>query len=315
MTNTGKIVFFIPPSIHMLDMSGPTQAFLGAGQLLHGYPIEYCSFREEIVDSTGLKLSQLAFYAQVDVQPGDYVFLPGYSTSVLRSGADAEAWEGVHGWLRGLAAAGVNLCSVCTGAFILARAGLLDGRACTTHWSMVPLMKQLFPKVQVLDDVLFTHEGNIYTSAGITAGIDMALYLLEKAHGPLLAHKVAHELVVYFRRSDRHTQESVYLNYRNHLHRSIHELQDWLIENLDKKATIDEMAARVNMSTRNLTRLFKLQTGISINHYITLLRLELAHTLRYSSGITMREIASRCGFANERQLQRILKGAGSVAVA
>lgn len=313
MTNTGKIVFFIPPSIHMLDMSGPTQAFLGAGQLLHGYPIEYCSFREEIVDSTGLKLSQLTFYAQVDVQPGDYVFLPGYSTSVLRSGADAEAWEGVHGWLRELASAGVNLCSVCTGAFILARAGLLDGRACTTHWSMVPLMKQLFPKVQVLDDVLFTHEGNIYTSAGITAGIDMALYLLEKAHGPLLAHKVAHELVVYFRRSDRHTQESVYLNYRNHLHRAIHELQDWLIENLDKKATIDEMAARVNMSTRNLTRLFKLQTGVSINHYITLLRLELAHTLRHSPGITMREIASRCGFANERQLQRILKGAVAVA--
>jgi transcriptional regulator GlxA family with amidase domain len=309
MAKTGKIIFFIPPSIHMLDMSGPTQAFLGAGQLLHGYPIEYCSFREEIVDSTGLRLSGLAFYTGVDVQPGDYVFLPGYSTSVLRSGADAEAWEGVYHWLRGLAAAGVNLCSVCTGSFILARAGLLDGRACTTHWSMVPLMKQLFPKVRVLDDVLFTHEGTIYTSAGITAGIDLALYLLETAHGPLLAHKVAHELVVYFRRSDMHTQQSVYLTYRNHLHRSIHELQDWLIGNLDKKTTIDELAARVNMSARNLTRLFKLQTGISINHYITLLRLELAHTLRHSPGITMREIASRCGFANERQLQRILKEA------
>jgi transcriptional regulator GlxA family with amidase domain len=203
----------------------------------------------------------------------------------------------------------VQLCSVCTGSFILAQAGLLDGKTCTTHWSLVSLMKQLFPKVRVLEDILFTHEGNIYTSAGITSGIDLALHLLEAAHGPLLAHKVAHELVVYFRRSDRHTQQSVYLNYRNHLHRGIHELQDFLIENLDKKSTIDEMAARVNMSTRNLTRLFKMQTGISINHYLTLLRLELAQTLRHSPGITMREIASRCGFANERQLQRILKEA------
>jgi transcriptional regulator GlxA family with amidase domain len=309
MTNTGKIVFFVPPSIHMLDMSGPTQAFLGAGQLLHGYPIEYCSFRAEIVDSTGLRLSGLAFYRDVEVQAGDYVFLPGYSTSVLRSGGDTEAWEGVYGWLRELADAGVQLCSVCTGSFILAQAGLLDGKTCTTHWSLVSLMKQLFPKVRVLEDILFTHEGNIYTSAGITSGIDLALHLLEAAHGPLLAHKVAHELVVYFRRSDRHTQQSVYLNYRNHLHRGIHELQDFLIENLDKKSTIDEMAARVNMSTRNLTRLFKMQTGISINHYLTLLRLELAQTLRHSPGITMREIASRCGFANERQLQRILKEA------
>ena len=312
MANTGKIIFFVPPSIHMLDMSGPTQAFLGAGQLLHGYPIEYCSFREEIVDSTGLRLSKLAFYREVAVQAGDYVFLPGYSMSVLRSGGDAEAWQGVYGWLRELADMdGVRLCSVCSGAFILARAGLLDGHSCTTHWSMIPLMKQLFPAVRVREDVLFTQEGNIYTSAGICAGIDLALHLLEVAHGPLLAHKVAHELVVYVRRSDRHTQESVYLNYRNHLHRGVHELQDWLIENLDKKTTIDELAARVNMSTRNLTRIFKIQTGISVNHYITLLRLELARNLRHSPGITMREIAGRCGFANERQLQRILKGSAA----
>ena len=307
MPNTGKIVFFIPPSIHMLDMSGPTQAFLAAGQLLHGYPIKYCSFREEIVDSSGLRLSRLAFYRDVRVQVGDMVFLPGYSTSVLRSGADAQEWEGVYQWLRELAAMGVRLCSICTGAFILARAGLLEGRECTTHWAMAPLLKQLFPTVRVREDVLFTQEGNIYTSAGICSGIDLALHLLEVAHGPLLAHKVAHELVVYVRRSDRHTQESVYLNYRNHLHRGIHELQDWLIENLDKKTTIDELACRVNMSTRNLTRIFKMQTGISVNHYITLLRVELARNLRHSPGITMREIASRCGFANERQLQRILK--------
>jgi transcriptional regulator GlxA family with amidase domain len=192
---------------------------------------------------------------------------------------------------------------------VLARAGLLEGKACTTHWQMIPLLRQLFPAIEVREDALFVQEGNIYTSAGITSGIDLALHLLEAAHGPLLAHKVARELVIYVRRSDRHSQDSVYLSYRNHLHPCIHQLQDWLIENLDQKVTIDALAERVNMSSRNLTCTFKLQTGISINHYITLLRLELAGNLRYAPGITMREIAGRCGFANERQLQRILKGA------
>ncbi|HXB93618.1 MAG TPA: AraC family transcriptional regulator, partial [Puia sp.] len=208
---------------------------------------------------------------------------------------------------RGAAAAGVNICAVCTGAFVLARAGLLEGRSCTTHWMFVPLLGRHFPRVTVKDDVLFVQEGNIYTSAGITAGIDLALHLIETAHGPLFAHKVAHELVIYFRRSESHTQTSVYLDYRNHLHRGIHQLQDWLTEHLHRKTTIDEMASMVNMSSRNLTRTFKAQTGISINRYITLLRLELAGNLRHSPGITMREIAGRCGFSNERQLQRIIR--------
>jgi transcriptional regulator GlxA family with amidase domain len=309
MAITGKIIFFVPPGVHMLDMSGPTQAFLAAGQLLSGYPIEYCSFREDIEDSTGLHMGRLRLYDRVEAAVGDSIFLPGFSSRLLRAYPDREAWEGVYAWLREKADAGVRICSICTGAFILARAGLLDGRACTTHWSMVPLLRQLFPAIDVREDILYIQDGNIYTSAGISSGIDLALHLLEVAHGPLLAHKVARELVVYIRRSDRHSQESVYLNFRNHLHRSVHQLQDWLIDHLDHKVTIDDMAAMVNMSARNLTRTFKLQTGISINHYITLLRLELAGTLRYSPGITMREIASRCGFANERQLQRILKGA------
>ncbi|GGA84107.1 GlxA family transcriptional regulator [Puia dinghuensis] len=307
MATTSKVVFFVPPGVHLLDMSGPSQAFLAAGQMLAGYPIEHCSFRESIIDSTGLRVCGLAHYSAVKLQAGDFLFLPGYSSRLLTAGEDQKEWQGVYAWLQREAEKGVRLCSVCTGAFILARAGLLTGRPCTTHWSLIPLLRKEFPAIDVREDVLFTEDENIYTSAGISSGIDLALYLLEEDQGPLLAHKVARELVVYFRRSDRHSQESVYLNYRNHLHRGIHELQDWLIANLDTRATIDQMAAMVNMSSRNLTRTFKVQTGISINRYITLLRLELATSLRYSPGITMREIASRCGFANERQLQRIMK--------
>lgn len=293
----------------MLDMSGPAQAFLAAGQLLSGYPIHYCSFRREIRDSTGLLLAGLTPYEKIGLSPGDYIFLPGFSSTLLLSDADSAAWEGVYRWLCEASRGCVRICAVCTGAFILARAGLLNERSCTTHWAFVSLMRRHFPRVRVREDVLFVQEQQIYTSAGISSGIDLALHLLEETHGPLLAHKVAHELVIYIRRSEQHTQTSVYLDYRNHLHPGIHRLQDWLIEHLDRKLTIDEMARMVNMSSRNLTRTFKIQTGISVNRYITRLRLELAGNLRHSPGITMREIASRCGFANERQLQRILKAA------
>lgn len=293
----------------MLDMSGPAQAFLAAGRLLSGYPIHYCSFRNEIKDSTGLLVSGLTHYKSIALSPEDHLFLPGFDSTLLLSDADSTSWEDVYHWLREASVAGVKICAVCTGAFVLARAGILDNRSCTTHWEFVPLMRKHFPRIRVREDVLFVQEQHIYTSAGISSGIDLALHLLEAAHGPLLAHKVAHELVIYIRRSDQHTQTSVYLDYRNHLHPGIHRLQDWLIEHLDRKLTIDEMARLVNMSGRNLTRTFKLQTGIPIHRWITLLRLELAGNLRHSPGITMREIASRCGFANERQLQRILRAA------
>jgi transcriptional regulator GlxA family with amidase domain len=308
MALTGNVVFFVPPGVHMLDMSGPSQAFLEAGQMLGGYPIRYCSLREEITDSSGLIVSRLPLYHTIDLKAGDYLFVPGFEVRLLPFREDAKAWEGVYAWLRRQAERGVRVCSICIGAFVLARAGMLTGKKCTTHWSVMAMLRREFPGLEVLEDVLFVEEGNICTSAGVTAGIDLALYLLESAHGPLLAHKVAHELVVYFRRGQGHSQESVYLNYRNHMHRGVHELQDWLIANLDKKITIEQMAGMVNMSGRNLTRTFRLQTGISINRYLTLLRLELAGSLRHSPGITMRDIASRCGFANERQLQRILKG-------
>jgi transcriptional regulator GlxA family with amidase domain len=308
MAFNGNVVFFVPPGVLMLDMSGPCQAFLEAGRLLGGYPIKYCSFREEITDSSGLVMTRLAHYSTIDLQAGDYLFVPGFSSRLLQTVDDAKTWEGVYAWLRRQDEKGVRVCSICIGSFILARAGLLEGKKCTTHWSVIPMLRAEFPQLEVLEDVLFVQEGTICTSAGVSSGIDLALFLLEAAHGPLFAHKVARELVVYFRRGEGHTQHSVYLNYRNHIHRGVHQLQDWLIENLDKKVTIEQMAGMVNMSGRNLTRTFKLQTGISINRYLTLLRLELAGSLRYSPGITMRDIASRCGFANERQLQRILKG-------
>lgn len=300
-----KITFFIPPSVNMLDLSGPAQAFFLADMLNDHYAIAYCAFRSDISEQTGLQLSKLPHYRQTTLREGDYLFIPGFSSNLLTSTEYQEEWEAFYAWLNLQARNGVRICSVCIGAFILAKSGLLDGKKCTTHWSRLQQLKTTFSKITVLDDALFVQDGNIFTSAGISSGIDLALFIVEQEEGALFAHKVARELVVYSRRNGHHSQESIYLNYRNHLHPGVHQLQDWLIDHLDIRTNIEKLADLVNMSSRNLTRTFKLQTGISIHQYITQLRLEKARTLRNSPGITVNAIASQCGFENERQLQRI----------
>lgn len=305
MANQTKILFFIPPGVHMLDLSGPGQAFLAAAQMSGQYEIGYCSFSPEIDDSSGLHLARLQHYSQCSLKKGDYLFIPGFSRKLLSGKSHQRQWKGFYAWLNQQAEKEIRVCSVCIGAFLLARARLLDGRKCTTHWNLVEELKEAHPRANVQDDCLFVRDGNLYTSAGISSGIDLALFILEEEQGALFAHKVARELVVYSRRSGHHSQESIYLNYRNHLHPGIHQLQDWLIDHLHTRTTIGKMADLVNMSSRNLTRTFKLQTGISIHQYITLLRLEKAKTLRHAPGITVGAIAGECGFGNERQLQRI----------
>jgi transcriptional regulator GlxA family with amidase domain len=306
MAVSKQIVFFVPPGVLMLDLSGPVQAFWEAGQLTGLYDVSYCSFKPEIQDASGLHLSHLKHYSEIHLNKGDYLFIPGFSAKLLHQ-LDEEVWEKFYAWIRLQVANGILVCSVCVGAFVLARAGLLDKKRCTTHWNFTKKLQDDYPAAQVEEDTLFTQDGGIYTSAGISSGIDLALFILEENHGALFAHKIAREMVVYSRRGANHSQVSVYLNYRNHLHNGIHHLQDWLIDNLASPATIEQMAERSNMSSRNLTRTFRLQTGISINEYITQLRLEKADMLRNSPGITISAIARQCGFRNERQLQRIWK--------
>jgi transcriptional regulator GlxA family with amidase domain len=292
----------------MLDLSGPVQAFYEAGEINGQYAIGYCALDPDIQDASGLHFSRLEHYSKMILQEGDFLFIPGFNSKLLPNIVHQPQWVPFYEWLKEQAQKKVRICSVCIGAFILGGAGLLADRKCTTHWSLIQKLKEYYPEARVLDDTLFIRDGDIYTSAGISSGIDLALHILEEEQGALFAHKIARELVIYSRRSGQHSQESIYLNYRNHLHQGVHQLQDWLIDNLKTKPTIEKMAEQVNMSSRNLTRTFKLNTGISIHQYVTLLRLEKAQTLQNSPGITVSAIAGECGFDNERQLQRIWRG-------
>jgi transcriptional regulator GlxA family with amidase domain len=145
------------------------------------------------------------------------------------------------------------------------------------------------------------------TSAGVASGIDLALHIVSKLTDDYFSFQVAREIVVYSRRQGNQAQQSVFLSYRNHIHSGVHKVQDWLQENLHKKSNLENLAEIACMSTRNLTRIFKQETNITVNDYITLLRKERIQKLLKNPDISKTEIAKQCGLQSERQVARLMQ--------
>ena len=304
MSRRRKIIFFVPADVHVLDLTGPIQVFYEANTYGAEYDLQYIALEDRPVSAAGLPFGEINHFARAEPHSGDFIFVPGAEMDYLRS-ESFKRQNGFLSWLRSMPERRVTLCSVCTGAFILAEAGLLNNVRCTTHWKRLDEFRLRYPEALVEENILYTQAGYIYTSAGITSGIDLSLAIIEEHYGPLFTHKVARELLVYHRRSSNHTQKSVYLDYRNHLHPGVHHVQDWLVENLDKKVTIADLASLANMSERNLTRSFKSATGVTINVFMKQLRLEKAATLGNNPDLGLEAIAAQVGYKNARQLRRI----------
>jgi transcriptional regulator GlxA family with amidase domain len=195
--------------------------------------------------------------------------------------------------------------SVCSGAFALGEAGLLNGRRCTTHWSLTAELQSRFPAARVLDDILYTRDERITTSAGIASGIDLSLFLVELHYGPIVAARVARDLVVYLRRTGEHQQRHFFLQYRSHIHTSVHRIQEWLNEHPHQAASLDELSKMASMSPSTLTRTFKKATGLTPWQYQQRVRLELASGLMRDSRLTLETIAERCGYEDVRHFRRV----------
>ena len=301
-----KVAFIVPPQVEILDLAGPVQVFTEARFYGLDISLEFYSYRDDVLCTSGLPFGKLDHYSKAKLEEGDFVFMPGMDFSYVSSYAFKTEHE-FFAWIKQCADKGVTICSVCNGAFALGHAGLLKDTECTTHWRRVDELQKQFPRAKVITDILFKKSNNVYTSAGISAGIDLSLAILEELKGALFTHKVARGLVVYHRRSSGHTQQSIYLDYRNHINPNIHTVQDHLIDHLSEDNSIEELASLVAMSPRNLSRVFKEKTGTTVHEYLTLLRLELARTMLNNPEYTIEYIASKCGFKTARQLQRILK--------
>lgn len=301
-----NIVFLVLPQVHLLDLAGPDQVFHEAQDYGTDISLQYCSMDEHTASSTGLPFGQLQHFSKIKWKAGDYLFIPGAALNFLLS-KKMNAQKELVKWVQQAYAQGVTVCSVCTGAFFLAMTGLLDGKKCTTHWKRTAQLQQLFPQLQVVENILFTEDNRVFTSAGVTAGIDMALYILSKIKDDSFSYKVARELVVYVRRQGTDAQQSVYMTYRNHIHTGIHKVQDHLQEHIGKKPSLVQLAGIACMSSRNLTRVFKRETAISVNEYITLIRKERLKELIKNPDITRRQMARLCGLKSERHVIRLLK--------
>jgi transcriptional regulator GlxA family with amidase domain len=207
-------------------------------------------------------------------------------------------------WLRQMAPRVRRLGSVCTGAFILAAAGLLNGRRATTHWAYAQELASRYPEVTVDPDPIWIQEGNVFTSAGVTAGMDLALALVEEDYGADIALKVARGLVLFLRRPGGQAQFSVSLSRQAPGRKSFLDLQAWIADHPDEDLSVDSMAARAAMSPRNFARVFVRELGITPARYVTNVRLEAARRLLETTDKSLQEIAAACGFGSAEIMRR-----------
>ena len=238
------------------------------------------------------------------VGPGDLIIVPGHDLDRY------SAPEALKKWLRAAIRSGAEVCAICTGAFVLAEAGLLDQRSCTTHWKRLDQLQRDFPRARVLRDRLFVSDGPITTSAGVASGIDVALSFVERHFGPRLTAALAREMVVYLRRDGHQGQQSVYLDFRRHVNSGVHRVQDYLIGHVRRKVRIPVLARIARMS---LTRAFRAATGLSIAEFRGKLRLEVAKTMLEGSDVSLESLAEQAGFRDPRHFRRAWKRAFGIA--
>lgn len=300
MSQSRRIVFLVLPQVHVMDLGGPAQVFFEANGFGADYDLQYVGVDAKAKVAQGFWISNLEPLPEVG--PGDWVVVPGIESSTLHDLDHVPI-----AWLRRAKAAGARICSICSAAWVLAHAGLLHHRRCATHWKIADAMQKTFPSLAVQRDRLFVRDGQMMTSAGVTSGIDMALAMVEEDHGPLVVTKVAREMVLYLRRDGKSPQTSIYLQYRTHLHPGVHKVQDWLMTHPEQKPTLEALSKLVGMSPRNLTRVFRRETGVSLKSFATKLKLEVATNLLQNPGETVEHVASQCGFADARQLRRLWK--------
>lgn len=294
------VYFLMLPNALSLDVSGPAETLRLAG----AFSLRYISPLPQITCSIGMTLSQLQ-PLPARLEDGAIVVVPGARDS--RSDFDHQAAEQARHWLAALQPdlrqQRITLVCICSGALLAAQAGLLDGYQCTTHHDVIERMRQQAPAAQVKENRIFVEDRNLYTSAGITAGIDLALHLINRQCGAIRAMEIAREMVVYFRRSGDDPQLSPWLRYRNHLHPAVHRAQDVMAAEPEAEWSVPQVAEKAHVSSRHLARLFRSHVGISVREYHEQLRLAVAQQ-RLQQGYGLEKAALAAGFSSGRQLRR-----------
>jgi transcriptional regulator GlxA family with amidase domain len=298
-----RVVVVTFPEAQVLDVTGPAEVFSVATRLGAdpGYDLVVASLRGGPVPTTsGIELSSRAL-GSVRGAVDTLVVAGGEGTRAAVR--DRALVDGV----RRLAGRSRRVTSVCTGAFVLGQAGLLDGRRATTHWASADALARRHPSVEVDPRPIFVRDGPVWTSAGVTAGMDLALALVADDHGPEVARSVARWLVLYLQRPGGQAQFSAHLDGPMPRGDSLQELQAWMAEHLDEDLSVAALARRAAMSERHLARRFRAETGRTPADHVEALRTEAACRLLEATGEPIEVVARRCGFGTVETMYRAFR--------
>lgn len=294
------VVIVAYPGVQLLDVAGPLEVFDLATRFRPG------AYRVEVVTSDGQPFSTssglpITPHASVGSRSHeiDTVIVAGGNGTV-----DAMADDGIIGWLRERADDSRRVTSVCSGAFLLGQSGLLDGCRATTHWSVCDELARAFPTATVDPDAIYVRDGKIATSAGITAGMDLALALVEEDLGRDVALEVARWLVLFVRRPGGQSQFSTQLKAQAAERAPIRDLQTWMVEHATDDLSVTKLADRVAMSPRHFARVFTRETGVTPAAYVEAVRVDLARRLLEETGLGLDAVADAAGFGSIETLRR-----------
>ena len=293
------IHLLVLPKVHLLDLAGPAQVF--ASECL-ACNLSYISQQSSLQSSQGLSIHQLQ--ALPESVP-DNTLLLVIGSSLMKQQLISAELEPSIAWLQATQHCYRKVVAVCSGSILLAKAGLLDGVRCTTHHDLICQLRSMAPSAVVQENTLFIEHDRFLTSAGISTGIDLSLHLVAQNWGAKTAQNIARDMVIYQRREGDAQTLSFWMQHRNHIEQQIHLIQDQLMANPGHNWRIPELAEIACLSERQFRRRFEKATGIKLQDYIRLARLELSKQLLSQTSLPMDSIAERCGFTDERSLRRL----------
>lgn len=299
------VLVVLPPCALLLDLAGPLEVLriAGAAQDRVRFDVAYAAPAPTTQSSVGLVLSG-AGPLPGTVEDGAVILVPGLASRAPAL-PDTQAEAAIVAWLRAVVRPGHLLVTVCEGALLAARAGLLDGYACTTHHASCAKLAAAAPRARVLENRLFVEDRDRFTSAGVTAGIDLMLHLVARWAGPAAALAAARALVVYMRRGPNDPQLSPWLEGRSHLHPAVHRAQDAIGADPARSWSLAELGRVAGASPRNLSRLFMAHAGLTVTDAVNRSRVALARELVGRTRLGMEQVAERAGFNSARHMRRV----------
>lgn len=307
--NIRHIVIVVPPDSTLLNAAGPLEIFSKAtdkfelvqGKVDFKYQTHVVSIEKSttINTSSGLKIIAESCYTDISY-PIDTLIISGLSNSPqYKFSLDFIEWLQVQYKLVR------RMCSICSGAFLLAQAGILNGKKATAHWSKCEELQQRFPQTKVEISRIFVKDGKVYTSAGITSGMDLAIALLEEDFGQAYALYIARWMVLSMRRQGNQVQYSTFLDCQSIEHPQIRNICQWIVMHLSEDLTVETLAENVAMSPRNFARVFVRELHITPAKYINRIRVNYACQYLIDTQMSLDEIAIECGLKNAENLRRL----------